>query len=131
MSSEKYKLFEIEGGFFTQQNLSQVDAHRAQKIATAGVAVLKDDQRFIDNLVTKDESWQKPTYDNLRSSLKAMQQHTFSNSVQQLAIPRTGCGIDGREWDKVRADINEVFSMMMLTLLFIISYQNSCECLQR
>ncbi|KAI9577765.1 hypothetical protein GQX74_010952, partial [Glossina fuscipes] len=105
MSSEKYKLSEIEGGFFTvpkfhslahcQQNLSQVDAHRAQKIATAGVAVLKDDQRFIDNLVTKDESWQKPTYDNLRSSLKAMQQHTFSNSVQQLAIPRTGCGIDG------------------------------------
>uniref|UniRef100_A0A1B0C5Q7 Macro domain-containing protein n=1 Tax=Glossina palpalis gambiensis TaxID=67801 RepID=A0A1B0C5Q7_9MUSC len=134
MSSEKYKLSEIEGDLFNapkshslahcvaadfgmgagiatkfKQVYGQVDELRAQKIGTGGVAVLKDDQRFIYYLVTKDESWQKPTYDNLRSSLKAMQQHMFSNSVQKLAIPRIGCGIDGLEWDKVCAEINDLF----------------------
>uniref|UniRef100_A0A1A9VE62 Macro domain-containing protein n=1 Tax=Glossina austeni TaxID=7395 RepID=A0A1A9VE62_GLOAU len=134
MSSEKYKLSEIEGDLFNapktyslahcvaadlgmgagiaakfKQIYGQVGALRAQKIGTGGVAVLKDDQRFIYYLVTKDESWQKPTYDNLRLSLKAMQQHMLSNSVQKLAIPRIGCGIDGLEWNKVCAEINEVF----------------------
>uniref|UniRef100_A0A1A9WHJ4 Macro domain-containing protein n=1 Tax=Glossina brevipalpis TaxID=37001 RepID=A0A1A9WHJ4_9MUSC len=134
MSSEQYKLSEIEGDLFSapkthalahcvaadlgmgagiavkfKQLYGQVDKLRAQKIVTGGVAVLKDNQRFIYYLVTKDESWQKPTYDTLRSSLKAMHQHMLSNNVQKLAIPRIGCGIDGLEWDKVCAELNEIF----------------------
>uniref|UniRef100_A0A1B0APV3 Macro domain-containing protein n=1 Tax=Glossina palpalis gambiensis TaxID=67801 RepID=A0A1B0APV3_9MUSC len=79
----------------------QVDALRAQKIGTVGIAVLNDYQRFIRYLVTKDESWQNPTYDNLRS--------IFESNATAYARPRIGCGLDALEWDKVCAETNEIF----------------------
>lgn len=32
-----------------------------------------------------------------------------ANGVTKLAIPRIGCGLDGLIWDKVKAQITEVF----------------------
>ncbi|XP_061392273.1 ADP-ribose glycohydrolase OARD1-like [Musca vetustissima] len=81
----------------------------AQAVQTGGVAVLKDNKRFIYYLVTKDQSWDKPTYSSLRSSLEEMRKHLKSNNVEKLAMPRIGCGIDGLEWDKVNAELIEVF----------------------
>lgn len=31
------------------------------------------------------------------------------NNIDKLAIPRIGCGIDGLEWDKVSAVLEQVF----------------------
>ncbi|XP_065355804.1 ADP-ribose glycohydrolase OARD1 [Calliphora vicina] len=135
MSSSNYKLTEIEGDLFSapkeyslahcvaadlgmgagiavvfKQVYGQLDVLRSQDVQTGGVAVLKDNKRFIYYLVTKDQSWDKPTYDSLRSSLNAMREHMRSNNVHKLAIPRIGCGIDGLEWDKVSSELNGVFS---------------------
>lgn len=135
MSSSNFKLNEVEGDLFSapanfslahcvaadlgmgagiavkfKQIYGQVDELRSQNVQSGGVAVLKNNERFIYYLVTKPQSWGSPTYESLRSSLKAMREHMSSNNVNQLAIPRIGCGIDGLEWDKVSAELNNVFS---------------------
>lgn len=33
----------------------------------------------------------------------------MANGVTKLAIPRIGCGLDGLIWDKVKAQIHEIF----------------------
>ncbi|XP_073824343.1 terminal ADP-ribose protein glycohydrolase 1 isoform X3 [Musca autumnalis] len=92
-----------------KQIFGKVDELLSQGAQTGSVAVLKDNQRFIYYLVTKDQSWDKPTYNSLRSSLEAMREHMKSNNVQKLAIPRIGCGIDGLEWNKVTSELSAVF----------------------
>ncbi|KAL7734744.1 hypothetical protein ACLKA6_011032 [Drosophila palustris] len=87
----------------------KVDELRSQKAGSGEVAVLKDDQRYIYYLVTKPKSWDKPTYDSLQSSLEKMRDHMLKNDIDKLAIPRIGCGIDGLEWDKVSALLEQVF----------------------
>lgn len=91
-----------------------------------GVAILKDNGRYIYNLITKLSSWGKPTYELLHSSLSAMKQHMVrtlivhfkynsfrpqqaEHNVTKLALPRIGCGLDGLRWSKVRDMLVEIF----------------------
>lgn len=92
-----------------RQLFGRVDELISQKITTGGVAVLKDSERFIYYLVTKELSYDKPTYASLISSLNSMKDHVVANNVQKVALPRIGCGIDGLEWDKVQAILHQVF----------------------
>ncbi|KAH8302191.1 hypothetical protein KR044_003778, partial [Drosophila immigrans] len=87
----------------------KVEELRAQQVTSGGVATLKDAQRDIYYLVTKPQSWGKPTYASLQSSLEQMREHMVKNEIDKLAIPRIGCGIDGLEWDKVSALLEQVF----------------------
>ncbi|XP_034654379.1 ADP-ribose glycohydrolase OARD1-like [Drosophila subobscura] len=95
----------------------KVDELRAQKAASGDVAVLKDNDRYIYYLVTKPQSWGKPTYESLQSSLEQMREHMRKNIVKQLAIPRIGCGIDGLEWDKVSGVLEYVFGQEQLEIV--------------
>ncbi|XP_035783705.1 ADP-ribose glycohydrolase OARD1-like [Anopheles albimanus] len=93
-----------------KQVFGKVDDLKAQKVGVGGVAVLHDPPRYVYYLVTKNSSYQKPTYADLRKSLEAMRQHMAANGVGKLAIPRIGCGIDGLDWDKVKEMLNSVFA---------------------
>ncbi|XP_055612432.1 ADP-ribose glycohydrolase OARD1-like isoform X2 [Uranotaenia lowii] len=92
-----------------KQLFKQEDKLKAQNVGVGGVAVLKDDARFVYYLITKKTSYQKPTYDDLAKSLEAMRKHMSENGAKKLAIPRIGCGIDGLEWDKVKGILNSTF----------------------
>ncbi|EDV96894.1 GH16527 [Drosophila grimshawi] len=87
----------------------KVDELLAQKARAGEVAVLKDGDRYIYYLVTKSQSWAKPTYESMQTSLEKMREHMLKNDIQKLAIPRIGCGIDGLEWNFVRFLLQEVF----------------------
>ncbi|XP_023163418.1 ADP-ribose glycohydrolase OARD1 [Drosophila hydei] len=80
-----------------------------QNVKPGGVAVLESNGRYIYYLITKQQSWGKPTYQLLHSSLSAMQQHMAKHNVTRLALPRIGCGLDGLNWTKVRDMLAEVF----------------------
>ncbi|KAH8320189.1 hypothetical protein KR067_002732, partial [Drosophila pandora] len=138
-AQSSYKISEVEGDLFSapkthslahcvgadlamgagiavkfKQVYGQVDELRAQKAASGEVAVLKDDQRYIYYLVTKPQSWGKPTYESLQASLEQMREHMRKNGINQLAIPRIGCGIDGLEWEKVSNILEYVFGQEQL-----------------
>lgn len=80
-----------------------------QAVKPGGVAVIKDKERFIYNLITKEKYFNKPTYQTMQSSLEAMRDHMEKNNVQKLAIPRIGCGLDLLVWEKVKDQLEEVF----------------------
>lgn len=66
--------------------------------------------------VTKRRSFHKPTYESLRSSLTAMKAHCVANSVNSLALPRIGCGLDQLSWDRVSEMICAIFKDMEITI---------------
>lgn len=72
-------------------------------------AVLAGD-RYVYNLVTKNLYHEKPTYDTLRASLRAMRAHMESNGVKSVALPHGfGCGLDGLSWPAVLRILEEEF----------------------
>ena len=48
------------------------------------VAVIKQGDRFIYNLVTKEKYYLKPTYETLRQSLECMKKHALVNKVYSI-----------------------------------------------
>ncbi|XP_032574982.1 ADP-ribose glycohydrolase OARD1 isoform X1 [Drosophila sechellia] len=95
----------------------RLDELQAQKAGSGDIAVLKDDQRYIYYLVTKPQSWGKPTYESLQASLEQMREHMRKNNVDKLAIPKIGCGIDGLEWEKVNGVLEYVFGQEPLEIV--------------
>ncbi|KAM4885375.1 ADP-ribose glycohydrolase OARD1 isoform 1-T1 [Sylvia borin] len=80
-----------------------------QKKKTGEVAVLQRDERYIYYLITKQKVSHKPTYENMQKSLEAMKAHCLNNGVTDISMPRIGCGLDGLQWEKVSAILEEVF----------------------
>ena len=73
-------------------------------------------QRFVYNLVTKRQFFHKPTYDTLELSLQALKQHLQRHNMQELAIPKLGCGYDKLHWPTVFSILFKVFSGSNLTI---------------
>lgn len=86
-----------------------------------GVAVLKDNERFIYNLVTKKRFSDKGNYFQMRQSLEAMRQHAKHHNVHHIAMPKIGCGLDRLSWDKVLTIIQDVFGQepICITVCFL------------
>jgi O-acetyl-ADP-ribose deacetylase (regulator of RNase III) len=87
-----------------------VDELRAQRKHTGDVAVLQPSPgRFVYYLVTKPRYMDKPTLEDLTSSLMAMRAHCTQNNVKHVAMPRIGCGLDRLDWTKVKPLISNIF----------------------
>ncbi|XP_017843331.1 ADP-ribose glycohydrolase OARD1 [Drosophila busckii] len=100
-----------------RNKFGQVGVLQQQNVQPGGVGVIKHQQRFIYNLITKQSSWGKPTYALLHSSLLAMREHMLKNNVHKLAMPRIGCGLDGLNWTKVKDMLAEIFQAVNCELL--------------
>ncbi|XP_030373366.1 ADP-ribose glycohydrolase OARD1 [Scaptodrosophila lebanonensis] len=92
-----------------RNKFGQLAQLQKQNVQPGGVAILQHQQRYIYNLVTKQSSWGKPTYQLLHSSLSAMRQHMLAHRVTKLALPRIGCGLDGLAWPKVKDMLVDIF----------------------
>ena len=66
-------------------------------------------QRFIYNLVTKRQFFQRPTYETLELSLHALKRHLKRHDFHELAIPKLGCGYDQLHWPTVFSILFNVF----------------------
>lgn len=54
---------------------------RNQKVQAGGVCMLKDEDRFIYYLITKQSTYGKPTYQTLESSLNSMKIHMVNKTL--------------------------------------------------
>ena len=61
------------------------------------------------NLVTKEKYFDKPTYGTIENALYSMKKIASTTGVENIAMPRIGCGLDQLEWSKVKSIIKEVF----------------------
>merc|ERR1712004_621072 len=93
-----------------RDKFGRVDEIVQQKVQVGGVATLKLDKgRYIYNLVTKEKYFDKPTMATLRSSLLKMEEHMVRKGIEEVAMPRIGCGLDLLEWRRVKQLLEEVF----------------------
>ncbi|XP_054732103.1 uncharacterized protein LOC129240370 [Anastrepha obliqua] len=88
----------------------QVHELQKQNKHIGNVAVLKDNNRFIYNLITKERSHEKCTYPALYYALMSMREHMEQNNVTKIAIPRFGGEIDRLSWLRVKNIVEFVFA---------------------
>ncbi len=69
------------------------------------------------NLITKPYWRSKPTYQTLESALQKMKKIALEQNISRIAMPFIGCGLDGLEWEKVSAIIQEIFSDTEIEIL--------------
>lgn len=81
-------------------------------------SIIKIDNVF--NLITKERGYQRPTYDNLYQALWEMRQDVEIDSIKKIAMPQIGCGLDGLNWNIVKAMIKEVFNDLDIEIIVYI-----------
>lgn len=69
--------------------------------------IITDEPYRVFNLVTKVKYNNKPTYERLHECLVELRNRCDNQT--KLAMPRIGCGLDGKDWNKVSAMIQDVF----------------------
>jgi len=78
-----------------------------QNVNVGEVAWLYNENRYIYYLVTKENYWNKPTYDAFRKSIRNLFILCNNHNIKSLSIPKLGCGLDRLEWTKVKQIIIE------------------------
>lgn len=64
---------------------------------------------MVFNLITKRSVSQQPTYEGIQRALEDMMFEMERHNITRLAMPKIGCGIDGKDWSEVSKIIKEVF----------------------
>lgn len=84
-------------------------------------AYLKRDTRHIFYLITKKVYNQKPNYVVLEKCLLDLLALCKTFNVQELAMPRIGCGLDNLDWDYVSRIIDGIFesSGIQITVYYL------------
>lgn len=66
--------------------------------------------RYIYYLITKQNYWEKPTYEAMNACLATLRNLCLNHGTKTIAMPRIGCGLDRLKWENVRAAIQRVFN---------------------
>lgn len=75
----------------------------------------------VANLVTKQNYWDKPTYESLRKALESVEVDVHNFGYKSIAMPAIGCGLDRLQWSKVKPIIEDVFKNrdILITVYFL------------
>jgi O-acetyl-ADP-ribose deacetylase (regulator of RNase III) len=93
-----------------KKKFGRVDELKAQKVPVGRCAVLANiNGSYVFYLITKERYFQKPTMRSMRSALEHLAQLCTKFKIQELAMPRIGCGLDGLEWSAVKQEIEHAF----------------------
>eukprot|EP01080_Neovahlkampfia_damariscottae_P005602 gene5602-9419_t len=129
---DKYTIKEIEGDLFESKdslahcvskdlamskgvavgfvkNFGGVDELKSQKKSPGEVAFLQLKDRCIFYLITKENYFNIPSYENLWSSLCEMSQLCIKYQVKTLSMPVIACGLDRLNWTYVKDLIEKAF----------------------
>ncbi|XP_014677685.1 PREDICTED: O-acetyl-ADP-ribose deacetylase 1-like isoform X2 [Priapulus caudatus] len=82
---------------------------RKQGKEVGDIAVVKDGNRYLYNMVTKKKFCDKPTIEDLEKCLVQLRNCCRQDGVTNLAMPKIGCGLDELKWFNVRLMIQNVF----------------------
>jgi len=102
-----------------KKKFGQVEELMSQNPQVGGLVLLKEEDRTIFYLVTKEKYWYKPTYKSLESSLVALNKELEKRNINKLSIPRIGCGLDGLNWEKVKIIIQKTLPKIEVTSYYI------------
>lgn len=106
------------------KRFQNVEELKNQQTVPGEVAYLKNKNRFIFYLVTKINSCDLPTYENLHKSLVKLKNIMLDKQLTKLAIPKIACGLDKLKWIHVKKLIEYVFTNTEIEILVCNKAQN-------
>ncbi|VEN45006.1 unnamed protein product [Callosobruchus maculatus] len=100
-----------------QRLFGQVDELKRQSGRVGQVLELRSDQRRLYYLISKDKSYQLPTYRAVWEALLDLREKLLTANVLKLAIPRLACGRDGLDWRIIRNMLEVLFGSTGIEIL--------------
>lgn len=81
----------------------------------------KNGEHYILHMVTKPKSQEKPNWKKFKRTITNLEAKCSELGIQQLIIPKIGCGLDGLEWSKTMRVLKSVFlsSQVQLTVVYL------------
>ena len=103
--------FKMSRGIAVQfrEKFGQIDILRNQQKCVGDVAFIRDGDRYIFYLITKDRYFHKPSYDSLQSCLIVLLELCRELNITKISMPRIGSGLDGLVWSRVEKILEDVF----------------------
>ena len=76
----------------------------------------------VHNIITKEHYYDKPTYESIYAALTALKYTIlkYNPTIEELVMPRIGCGLDRLEWSKVSSIVKKLFSDTELTIVICV-----------
>ncbi|VEN59237.1 unnamed protein product [Callosobruchus maculatus] len=102
-----------------QRLFGQVDELKRQGGRVGQVLELRSNQRRLYYLISKEKSYQKPTYRTVWEALLDLREKLLTANVLKLAILRLACGRDGLDWWIIRNMLEVLFSRNIGLLIII------------
>lgn len=85
------------------------DGEVTEHLSVGSILPVTCEKGVFVNLITKQNTADKPTYQDLSESLENLKFYMLDNGFDKLAMPRIGCGIDGLDWSTVEMIIQATF----------------------
>lgn len=106
------KDFEMSSGIAKQfkQQFNQVDYLKSLNKNITEICELDNKNFKIYYLITKENYWEKPTYENVYLTLQNLKTKLLQNNIKSVTVPKIGCGLDNLKWHKIRTMLRFVFS---------------------
>ncbi|KAL4134764.1 hypothetical protein QTP88_006479 [Uroleucon formosanum] len=92
-----------------RRKFGQVTQLRGQQKKLTEIAYIRQDERMVFYLITKEYYRQKPSYEKFYKSLQNLKEACMEHKITTLACPRLGCGLDGLKWEVVRNMLRYIF----------------------
>ena len=104
------KDFSMGKGIATEfkKRFGMIDWLKNQNKAVGSSLLLQTQDRNIFYLITKESSKRsKPTYKSIESSIIEMFEQAIKNEISKIAMPKIGCGLDRKNWERVKSIISK------------------------
>lgn len=72
--------------------------------------IIKVDDLYVFNLVTKENRYSHPTYDDLEATIIQMKEQMKEKGIHDIWVPQLGCGKDRLDWKKVKPILRKYFA---------------------
>lgn len=92
-----------------KEKFGNVEYLKSQNPKLFSICHIKDDNRFILYLVTKNYVSEKPSYEDMFNTLLELRNFCVDKRINKLAIPKIGCGLDKLNFRKVREMVCYIF----------------------
>ena len=92
-----------------KNKFGKIDELMKQNRFIGSAPFIKNNDKIIYYLVTKEKYYQKPAIEHLILCLINMRKHMLANNITHISIPKLGCGLDGLSWTIVKEHIYNIF----------------------
>lgn len=84
--------------------------------------LIQEGDLFIFNLVTKENRYSSPTYEDFEETVIQMKEQMKEQGIHDVWVPQLGCGKDKLDWKKVRPILKRHFKTDKEYNLHVIFY---------